>query len=488
MLAKGWKPTQLSGCVLWLNADMVSGSDGDAIATWANQAPTGSANDAVQATGAKQPLLKKAGNGMNGHNVLRFDGTNDYMRVDIDPGATGLTFFYVAKVGATFSGFGYGCVMGSGGVDPAWDSYTAGLRWAQACGNATDGFGAGWAGASADVVIGNVGGIENNKPYIASYRYDKVNWTMTGVNAVVVADTTFPANPYKLHIGAEGVLATAGQLPFDGDIAEVLVFNRALTDAETFAVNWYLHNKYIGTVLPLGAKLWLDADTVAGSDGDAVSSWEDQTAYGNDFAQATGGNQPIVKTNQLNGHRCVRFADNSKFMSSSYAPTIGTAKTVALVCKLGSLISTGYTYPFTFLNGTTHDILLFFHERNAWYPWTFRFQANTNVGSPGFGAISTGGNTTAAQKILISYDGTTPSNAVPAYLARFAGVNQSLANAAPSLHAGLGEASSIIGGDGSASDPIYMALDIFELIWWERQLSEREMILVESYLNTKYGL
>ncbi len=487
MLVKGWSPNMLSNLELWLHGDAVAGNDGDAIATWPNSGPKGSTNDAVQATVGMKPLLKKAGNGLNGHNVLRFDGTNDYMRVDLDLGATGCTIFYVVKVGATFSGSGYATVLASGGVDPAWDSYTAGIRWAQACASAGDGFGAGWAGPAAAVTLGNVGGIENNKPYIASYRYDKVNWTMGGINSVVVADTSFPAVPYKLHIACEGVLATNPQLCFDGDIAEIIIYNRALTDAEVFAVTWYLHNKYVGTILPLGAKLWLDADTVAGNDGDAVAAWNDSTAYGNNFAQATGGNQPVVKTNQLNGHRCVRFANNSKAMTSSFAPTVATAKTIAVVMKLGSLISTGYAYPYAFKNGTSYDIFILFHERNAWKPWSWRFKANGAGTSVGMGTTSTGQNTTSPQRFLISYNGGT-STGTAAYNVDQDGTISAPTGTTPDLSAGLGAASTIIGGDATAADALVPQLDIFELILWERELSSRELILVDTYLKVKYGL
>ena len=65
------------GPKLFLDADLISGADGDAIGTWYDD--SGNAYDFSQATAANKPRLKKAANGINGHNVLRFDGTDDYM-------------------------------------------------------------------------------------------------------------------------------------------------------------------------------------------------------------------------------------------------------------------------------------------------------------------------------------------------------------------------------------------------------------------------
>lgn len=63
------------GPTLFLDADSVPGSDGDAIGTWSDE----SGNAAHFTESSNKPLLKKAANGINGHNVLRFDGTNDLL-------------------------------------------------------------------------------------------------------------------------------------------------------------------------------------------------------------------------------------------------------------------------------------------------------------------------------------------------------------------------------------------------------------------------
>ena len=56
-----------------------------------------------------------------------------------------------------------------------------------------------------------------------------------------------------------------------------------------------------------GCKLWLKADSLALSDGAAVSTWPDSSGLSNDATQATAGNKPIYKTSIVNGKPVVRF-------------------------------------------------------------------------------------------------------------------------------------------------------------------------------------
>lgn len=66
-----------AGATMVLDARFISGSDGDAIGTWASR--TSSTYDMTQATAAYKPLLKLGANGINGQAAVLFDGTNDFM-------------------------------------------------------------------------------------------------------------------------------------------------------------------------------------------------------------------------------------------------------------------------------------------------------------------------------------------------------------------------------------------------------------------------
>lgn len=70
-----WAPTDVSW-IADVDPDTISGSDGDAIATVASG---GTAAAFAQSSATLKPLLKKASNGINSHNVIRFDGSNDIL-------------------------------------------------------------------------------------------------------------------------------------------------------------------------------------------------------------------------------------------------------------------------------------------------------------------------------------------------------------------------------------------------------------------------
>ena len=79
-----FEPHDLTGTSYWWHArpsyqNGLSGSDGDAIASWNED---GGSNAFVQSTTSEKPTLKLASNGINGLAVVRFDGTDDNMSVD----------------------------------------------------------------------------------------------------------------------------------------------------------------------------------------------------------------------------------------------------------------------------------------------------------------------------------------------------------------------------------------------------------------------
>ena len=62
---------------MWMDADSITGDDDSAVAAWVSS--EGSAYSFEQADVNKQPKLKKGVNGINGHNVVKFDGSNDIL-------------------------------------------------------------------------------------------------------------------------------------------------------------------------------------------------------------------------------------------------------------------------------------------------------------------------------------------------------------------------------------------------------------------------
>lgn len=106
---------------------------------------------------------------------------------------------------------------------------------------------------------------------------------------------------------------------FDGDIAEVIVYSRALNGCEVQQVNRYLSDKYNGGFADLpapggvalnptcGLTLWLKADGEISEVGGSVDTWFDQSGYGFQATQAISGSQPTLLPNSLNGNPEIRF-------------------------------------------------------------------------------------------------------------------------------------------------------------------------------------
>lgn len=74
--AAAFSPASIPGLQLWLDASQISGlNDGDAVATWSDA--SGNANNATQGTVSARPTFKT--NIKNGRPALQFDGVDDGM-------------------------------------------------------------------------------------------------------------------------------------------------------------------------------------------------------------------------------------------------------------------------------------------------------------------------------------------------------------------------------------------------------------------------
>ena len=244
LTAAGGVPTELSvtnGLQLWLKADAgtsVGGSGG--VTQWADQ--SGNGNHAVQALEGMAPVLTNSA--VNGQPALRFDGGDDFLEVaDSDSiSITGdITTFFVVRFAdfATFRAV-WGKTAGAGGNIPApTDLYTS-------PGSGQLNFFRGDGAGFGNVVAGRgfaansflLGGVEMAGTTVRHYYNGLLNGS--GAITAPVAD----ANG-TLRIGTRGDSFTR----MKGEMAEVLIFNRALSAAERHAVEIYLGLKYAVAVV-----------------------------------------------------------------------------------------------------------------------------------------------------------------------------------------------------------------------------------------------
>jgi hypothetical protein len=83
--------------------------------------------------------------------------------------------------------------------------------------------------------------------------------------------------------------------------------------------------------------LWLQADAIGGlNDGDPVATWTDSSGGGHDATQATSGLRPTYRANVLNGRAAVRFDATDDRLDGTVAGGTATVGTLFYVISLAA--------------------------------------------------------------------------------------------------------------------------------------------------------
>ncbi|MBO9610639.1 MAG: DUF4832 domain-containing protein [Paenibacillaceae bacterium] len=223
--------------VLWLKADSITGlNNGDNVSAFADS--SGNANHAVQNTSAKQP--KYYANVVNGKAAVRFDGTDDYMSMG-SPASLNLqndaTIITVAKSqGTAVRG-----IYGRGEALRISSSDTAARLWVRNTSH------------TVQTVSGTVySGTWNALGGTYSQADGKLNFykngSLAGSGYLGGQIRNISPDDQPNTIGAYMAWHTGDQKYIDsffqGDIAEVIIYNRVLTANERQDVFAYLSAKY----------------------------------------------------------------------------------------------------------------------------------------------------------------------------------------------------------------------------------------------------
>lgn len=277
-----------------------------------------------------------------------------------------------------------------------------------------------------------------------------------------------------------------GSSYLNGDIAEVIIYDRALTSDETAQINDYLQNKYYiyNPKEISGLQLWLDASTINQVDGTAVTSWADLSGNAYDAAQATTASQPTYKTNIQNGLGVVRFDGVDDFLSLSTGLGMLNNVAGATVIVVGRYAFDGTSdIPFSISTGgglTTYRVAMFTTNSNRFQFGVRRIDGgggsapfSTQVGVPFAGAIHAG---------VVNYSSTE----------RFVYVNNALGGSA--------SGAPFTSGNTSATDSTYIYVgkygaagfelsgDICEIVVYNRALEANEFRQLHQYLGRKWGI
>jgi hypothetical protein len=214
-------PVPTAGLHLWLRADAgVSTSSGTSIAQWADQ--SGNGRNASMPSLPRQPAI--VASALNGLPVVHFGGAQSFV-LDTHATPTQFTIFIVGrntKVGDV------SIILG-----PAGSSPNNQLRWE----NDTNALFVG-TGNNLPAVSVDIGG---TRVYHAlATEYDGAVMTVLRDGRAVGSAGFVTSGPWELA----SVGAFFSSIFLEGDLAEIMIYDRALATAEREAVDSYLRLKY----------------------------------------------------------------------------------------------------------------------------------------------------------------------------------------------------------------------------------------------------
>lgn len=224
-VAPAFVPTQLAGCAAWLDAAQITGAtDGANVATW--QDLSGGARHVAQATAAKQPIYRSTGALITptGRPVVQFDGVDDFLTY---AGAVTAQPYTAALVVSTSKASGQQVFLDKGISSNNSATYIDGTSqmWALYDGGAYS------SGIAKTAALVQITAFHKD---VSSQMY--VNGVAGGVGN---AGTNGLTDGYSLSVNA----ASSGDY-VQGAFAEVIVYNRILTNAERLQVEAYLKTKH----------------------------------------------------------------------------------------------------------------------------------------------------------------------------------------------------------------------------------------------------
>jgi hypothetical protein len=236
----------LASLLMWLKADSGVGQIGTnaPVDLWADQ--SGNNNNAIQTTGSSEPSWIPGV--LNGLPIIRFNGSSDYLQL-----ANCLTSLTQAEVFAVVKAFPGGTAsqslwfLGSSGnvFDTQYPANGANIK---------DNFGS--------LFSYNLG--VPPQP-LTQYNIYEVSVQNTNADAWLNQILLYQVNNNTHGFSSSPILSgnsNAGSGTFFyGDVAEVLIFNRALTPGERATVNLYLNGKYglVSAVPPAPTNLMANA-------------------------------------------------------------------------------------------------------------------------------------------------------------------------------------------------------------------------------------
>lgn len=216
---RDFAPTDITGLRLWLKADALSLNDNDAVSSWTDS--SGNGFNATQATGSYQPLYKT--NILNSHPIIRFDGPDDILTLSYPLTETNYTVFLVINIRQESA---LGWIFGSSG----WDSMILRQNTSTTL----------WWGTSSALRASIVFTPATWSLFDGTKNGTAFDARTNGASLVTVDEQTDPVSQIWAIAGPDTTSSYRSAL----DVAEIIVYNGALSNADRYNVELYLGTKY----------------------------------------------------------------------------------------------------------------------------------------------------------------------------------------------------------------------------------------------------
>jgi hypothetical protein len=271
---------------LWLRADQGVTAQGGVVSAWADG--SGNSNHAAQSNTVTAPML--VADAINGKAALRFDGVDDFLRVEHAPGLGAveqISSFFVAR----------------------FDNYAVyPVVWAKTAGNQprpTDFYLLPDSGLPR-LIRGGPAGLASVDGFEAPIDTVVMGFQHDGSTATHylngLENGTGPLTVSEGDVGSPLLIGTRGDLftKMQGDIAEILIYSRAISEQERNSIHSYLRTKY---GLPGGEPVGPAITTSRGTGDTVVFSWPvDAGNYQLEFVNEIGGTwAPVTEAVIVNG-------------------------------------------------------------------------------------------------------------------------------------------------------------------------------------------
>lgn len=221
-------PDQISGLEIWLKADsIIDLNDGDVITTWNDSSTNG--NNVTQSNSSLKPTYKI--NTLNGKPVVRFSTDKLVASSQVFNQNQPSTIFAVLRTNAInrMIPFGNASPEGLNGFWPDFYHPNSNLQT-----------------VISPETYPSTGSVSSNSWNYYSFIINNTlqvtykNGSTFGSSSINIANQGLSASPFVVGSYSSG----ASNLYFDGDIAEIIIYNQTLTNEDRLLVEEYLNNKY----------------------------------------------------------------------------------------------------------------------------------------------------------------------------------------------------------------------------------------------------